>query len=259
MTTIKPVRNPSIKSDGLSKELSWLIDEKYGGRRCLRAFGDTLRLLFGVPLDYVMGKKDFLGFPIALTDRPLIPRNETEFWFERAISLIPTDREKPVRCLDLFSGSGCIGVALLKLIPNSHVTFADNDKKCIRQIEKNLALNNIPSHRYAVTRSDVWKNISGTFDCIFANPPYIPKTHRSGVAQDVLRFEPHGALFGGTDGLCYIKNFLAGTIARIHSGGILFFEFDERKKDAISELLDEVPSRKYELWKDQFGAWRTAV
>ncbi|HRZ30558.1 MAG TPA: hypothetical protein P5274_02745, partial [Candidatus Paceibacterota bacterium] len=129
----------------LTKEITWLKRDKYGreevqlrGVQKLDFENDLERLRQGEPIDYVIGWKDFLGCRIDLSYRSLIPREETELWVGEVIREIKDLEVKPpsgsklqlggftskCTCLDLFAGSGCIGLAILKHCPNVEVTFA---------------------------------------------------------------------------------------------------------------------------------------
>src|SRR3989339_1796772 len=118
------------KNSNLQREISWLLKEKYNGQLTNKAKKDIARLKNGQPLDYVIGFTDFLGCKIDLSKKPLIPRPETEFWVGQVIKEInkfypSTSSGQNLRILDMFSGSGCIGLAVLKNIKNSEVDFAD--------------------------------------------------------------------------------------------------------------------------------------
>jgi release factor glutamine methyltransferase len=244
------------------RDLAWLIRDKYPGLFSARTWRpmfrnlqkDASRLKKGEPLAYVIGWVPFLKAHIDLRFRPLIPRTETEYWVEKAIRELGS-RRGPVRVLDIFSGSGCIGIAILLAIPRAHVTFADTDPAAIRQIRLNLRLNKIPKGRYRVVRSDVFKNLRGKFDAIFANPPYIPAKRKLPVS--VTRFEPAQALFAGPDGLVLIRDLLKGVPVRLEEGGRMFLEFDSAQGRRIPVL-----ARKYGLktviHRDQFGRSRWA-
>src|SRR3989344_1821085 len=267
-----------MKQD-ISKQINWLLKEKYDGKMTARAKKDIERLKAGEPLDYVIGFTEFLGCKIDLSKKPLIPRVETEFWVEKSINNILTfsrmseyNKKNSIRILDMFSGSGCIGIAIMRHIENAQVVFADSQKNCIEQIKINLKINGL-SHRlirtnkpmiqkrYSVIKSDVFDGLnrkskivnleSTQFDYIFANPPYIPDYRsnssarlrailRNRVQKSVLKYEPKEALFGGKDGMDYIRKFLSEAKNFLKPGGKIYMEFDSHQKKKIEKLLKEL-------------------
>ena len=197
------------------------------------------------PLEYVKGFTEFLGCKIDLSKKPLIPRPETEFWVQNAIKDILTNSSLlgccNFRVLDIFAGSGCIGIAVLKHIKNSHVIFADIENRIVGQ---------------KVVKSDVFSNIKGKFDYIFANPPYIPTTRKNKVQKSVLEYEPKIALFAGADGMFFINKFLKDAQKYLNSGGMIFMEFDSPQKTKIDKLLKEYKYKSWQFHKDQYNKWR---
>ncbi len=249
------------------------MKEKYNGRPTEKFEKDVERLKAGEPLAYVIGFTEFLGCKIDLSKMPLIPRPETEFWVEKAIediknrlSLKLTIVKSNVGVLDMFAGSGCIGIAVLKNVRNVLCDFADKDKKCLEQIKINLKLN---YHKYngrriydngcKVIQSDVFSKIRGKYDYIFANPPYVARAKKNKVRQSVLKYEPGLALFGGGDGLFYIKKFLKGAKSHLNPGGKIYMEFDPAQKKEIEKLAKKYKYSKCELHKDQYGRFRYIV
>jgi len=283
----------------MEKEIKWLLKEKYNnnlpaGRQSQKQFDkDIKRLNNGEPLDYVIGFAEFLGCKIDLSKKPLIPRPETEFWVERAIAAVKEGNETQKRCLDLFSGSGCVGVAVLKntqvllcdpakrgqgTLSVPTVDFADNDKKAISQIKINCRINNIDKKRYKIIKSNVFSNIKRKpalsrvegYDFIFANPPYIPDYRknpsaklravlRNRIQKSVLKFEPKEALFAGDDGLFYIRKFLKDAKNHLNNNGVIFMEFSLEQKKDIEKLLKKYKYSNWKFKKDQYGKWRYVV
>jgi len=228
----------------MEKEIGWLLKEKYDNKPNKNFEKDVERLKAGEPVDYVIGFTEFLGCKIDLSKKPLIPRTETEFWVGEALKNVTAGK-----FLDIFSGSGCIGIAILHHVKNARVIFADK-------------------HQYFDSpnfiKSDVFSNIRGRYDYIFANPPYIPKTRKNKIQKSVLKFEPKMALFGGGDGLFYIKKFLKDANKYLNDGGVIFMEFDGStsspqalpQKKEIEKLIKKYKYKNYEFFKDQFGRWR---
>lgn len=199
------------------------------------------------PFEYVRGFTEFLGCKINLSKKPLIPRPETEFWVGEVIKSLTHSTRMParsgqnLRILDIFCGSGCIGLAILKHIKRAKVTFADKYKY-------------FDSPNFI--KSDVFSNIKGKFDYIFANPPYVAIKLKHKLQKSVLKFEPKQALFGGSDGLFYIKKFLKNAKQHLNPGGEIFIEFSPEQKPAIGKLLKNFNYTKWEFHKDQFNRWR---
>ncbi len=216
----------------MSKEKEWLLKEGKLTEKNLK------RLKNKEPIDYIIGYYDFLGCNIDLSFKPLIPRTETEYWVEKALKEIKGE------CLDIFSGSGCIGLAVLKNT-QSLVDFAD--KYFLKQIKHNLKVNDLKGK---VIKSDIFSNIKKKYDFILANPPYVPIGRK---LDKSLSFEPSKALFAGKDGLLFIRKFLKEVDNYLKKEGVFYLEFDSFQKKEIEKLLKDY---QYEFFKDQYGKWR---
>lgn len=262
-----------IKNKNLSQEITWLLNEKYKGIFTRKAEKDVERIREGEPVDYVIGYKKFLESKIDLRFKPLIPRDETEFWVERTIESLPK-KSKPYssRFLDIFAGSGCIGIAVLKHLPNSYCDFIDIDSNSLKQIRLNLKINRISPKRYRVIKSDIFSAIANNhlaktknrkskilYHYIFANPPYIDSGRRGAVQKSVLAHEPQTALFSKDIGLFYIKKLLQQAGRYLSKGGIIYMEFDPAQKEAIASILRGLGYKKFSFHRDQFGKWRFCI
>ena len=204
----------------------------------------------GIPEEYQKNYKYFLGSKIDLSFRPLIPRQETEYW----VSLILKEIKKGSKCLDLFSGSGCIGVSVLKNIENTFCDFWEIDKNLLKQIQINLE--GFEKERYNIIETDVFSNIKKRYDFILANPPYVALERIGEVGEDVLEYEPHLALFSGNKGMDCIIRLIKEAPNFLNEKGVLVIEHDESQKDDIEKLIKRNTYSKYEFCKDHFNEYR---
>jgi release factor glutamine methyltransferase len=139
---------------------------------------------------------------------------------------------------------------------------------CLKQAKINCRLNKIESKRYRIFQADVFKGKPASaksfgvakYDFILANPPYIPTTRKSEVGKSVLKYEPKQALFGGKDGMKYIKKFLSQAKKHLKPNGKIFMEFDYIQKKGIERLLKQYgynsPAGGWQFYKDQYGKYR---
>ncbi len=254
--------------NNFNQEIVWLLNEKYGGQLTDRAKKDITRLKKGEPVDYVIGYKKFLGCKIDLRYKPLIPRDETECWMSEAVRDMLSRAKKTegsppqnwrraaLRCLDMFAGSGCCGIAVLKNIPNSHCDFVDINDSCLKQIRLNLKINGIDKKRYRVIKSDIFEKLKAQYDLILANPPYVGLKEKNKVQKSVLNFESKNALFAKDNGLFFIKKFLQQAKDFLAENGVIYLEFGYNQKKEIEKLLKKFSYQNFEFKKDQFNTWR---
>lgn len=232
-----------------------LLQDKYNGRRSPEFNRDVIRLQKGEPLDYVIGWLPFLNCKINLSLKPFIPRPETEYWAEKAIAAIKSVRGR-TKIADIFSGSGCIGIAVLKNVKNTQVDFFELNKKLIKQIKINLQINKISVSRYRIFQGDAIKKLKSQYNFILANPPYIATKRKYRVQASVLKYEPQQALFAGAGGLFYIKKILKLAKSRLQPNGQLWLEFDFSQKKPIENLLKKLKYQKWNFYQDQYQRWR---
>lgn len=240
----------------MERDIEFLSRDKYKGRWRAEFLKDMARIKKGEPLDFVIGWTPFLKCKIDLRYRPLIPRPETEYWTELAVKKIKKGGD--VKVLDIFSGSGAIGVAVLKHCAGAKVDFGEYEPQLAKQIRLNIRLNAIRAKHGRVFRSDIFGRIKGKYHFILANPPYIPLSRKSRVHPSVVKYEKSSSLWGGKDGLRFIKRFLAEAKAHLLPGGEIWMEFDSSEVKPISILC-----RRYGYIfgpeRDQYGKWRYAI
>ena len=185
--------------------------------------------LTGKPLQYVLAETEFYGHPIHLTPDVLIPRFETELLADYALKKI----EKESSVLDLCTGSGCIAVAVAKE-KGAHVTASDISPAALAVAKDNAARNGV---EVTFVESNLFANLSGAFDVIVCNPPYIRTGDISQLERIVRDFEPKLALDGGADGLDFYRAIARDAAAHLKERGYLFLEvgFDQARE--VEQLL----------------------
>ncbi len=252
------------------KEVEWLLKEKYNGVQTPEFFADVERLKKAEPLAYVIGWIPFYGCKIDVSLHPMIPRPETEFWVERAVKELEVrmkeEGKEKLRLADTFSGSGCIGVALLKNLPNATVELSEYDPKLTEQLRINVKLNGIEEERGPCMQADALGGLTGTYDAIFANPPYIDPKAIPEMDASVINYEPHLSLFAGERGLDYVKLIINTGAQYLNDGGTFYIECDAHQKEWIEELLAEHTKSlskgtpwKHEFWFDQYDQVRFLI
>ena len=107
--------------------------------------------------------------------------------------------------------------------------------------------------------SDIFSGVQGTYDYIFANPPYVANKRRKNVQASVLQHEPKAALFAGEDGLKYIRKFLKEAKNHLNFKGKIYLEFDSSQKKEIEKLLLKFEYKTWEFSKDQYDKWRFVI
>ncbi|MEI6316764.1 MAG: HemK family protein methyltransferase [bacterium] len=242
----------------MTKEFEWLLKEKYNGVKSDQYLIDVARIEKGEPVDYVIGFSNFLGARIGLEYKPLIPRVETEYWVEKAIIKIKEKfGDAHIHVLDMFAGSGCVGIAVLTHIPNSRVDFADIDESMVVQIQKNLNENNIAKDRYKIFVSNIFEELDTPvkYDVILANPPYIDRARN--ITQDsVIAYEPHRALFAEKNGMQIIESFFNDIKSFLKSEYMVFVEHDDDQVGRIESILVSQGFENFLFQKDQYGLQR---
>jgi len=210
----------------------------------------------GTPLQHLIGEVSFFGLRFKVRRDALIPRTETEQLLDRTLRLIA--RDQPARCLDLGTGSGVIAVCLARYLPLASVTAVDISAEALELARENATLNGVVD-RVAFLESDWFANVSGHFDLIVSNPPYVETSAIEGLAVEVRDHEPHVALDGGKDGIEQIRELVAGAGAHLERGGRLLLEIGHGQGERVQRLLAEASFDDVAIERDLSGLERFAV
>ena len=183
------------------------------------------------PLAYQIGDQPFLGLTIHLDSHPLIPRPETEWWTDKLLTHVGRSTSD-IKFLDLCAGSGAIGCAALKMLPEAQVYFGEIDPAHEATILKNIRENHLDKSRAHIHIGDLFDALpaDATFDVIAVNPPYIPADRD--LPASVADYEPALALRAGSDGLAIIRRVAVSARRRLAENGVLWCECDSAHADA---------------------------
>lgn len=210
----------------------------------------TKRLQAFEPIQYIVGKTQFYGLEFQVNPHVLIPRPETEELVDWVLQESSEDK-KPLRILDIGTGSGCIAVTLAKHLSQSEVWAMDVSPEALEVARSNARLNQV---KVTLLHQNVLEldRLEGRFDVIVSNPPYVRESERSLMQDNVLQHEPPGALWVRDDNplIFYEKITSLATVA-LEPGGKLFFEINEALGAETSHLLTAA-SFEWELRKDLF-------
>ena len=205
---------------------------------CNKMEAGVARLLAGEPLAYVIGEWEFYGLPLYVTPDVLIPRDDSCAVAELAIHQGLFLNQNP-RILDLCCGSGCIGLAIASRVKDAKVTLADLSKEALVIARKNIQ-RNLLGGRVSCVQVDALAAppaFLGKFDMIVSNPPYITEAEMEQLPKSVRDYEPHMALFGGTDGLDFYRGITEHYASALKPGGFLCFEFGMGQGDGVCRIL----------------------
>ncbi|WP_225047088.1 peptide chain release factor N(5)-glutamine methyltransferase [Lacticaseibacillus kribbianus] len=190
---------------------------------------DVKRLLAGEPAQYIVGLAPFYGDLFVVSPAVLIPRFETE----ELVAWAAAEQQTARTGLDVGTGSGVIGLTLAAKLPAA-MTLSDVSAAALAVAEQNAQRLN---RRVTFVQSDLFAGITGKFDFIVANLPYIAHAEEPVMDASTKAFEPHLALFAEDDGLALFKRFVQGVAAHLNPGGTVYLEFGYHQRPALAALF----------------------
>ncbi len=213
----------------------------------------VMRLQNREPVQYILKQTEFYSLPFEVDENTLIPRPETE----ELVDWIISDYKNNVtgKVLDIGTGSGCIAVSLKKHLGAMEVLAIDISEKALVEIAKKNAKKNAVEVNFQL--GDILvkdgKNIK-KIDVIVSNPPYILESEKADMEENVLRYEPHQALFVPNNNPLLFYEAIADFAAeRLNKGGALYFEINRMFGKEIAEILEKKKFFDIEIRKDLSG------
>ncbi len=239
-----------------------------------------------VPLQYLIGKTEFMSLPFVVSPAVLIPRQDTEILVEKCIELIDqrsrsaqgqelntNSLESPdvtvkadrtfqykMKVLDMCTGSGCIAISIAHYCPESTCVACDISQDALRIASINSELNGV-QNRLELRLGDLFgalESESEQFDLIVSNPPYIETDVMSQLQAEVKDYEPQLALEGGLDGLDFYRRIIDTAPHYLNNGGYLAFEIGYNQGQRVSDLMKN-SFEHIEVYKDICGNDRVVI
>lgn len=205
------------------------------------------RRILREPLQYILGKCEFMGLEFKIDKRALIPRPETEILVESAINELKAIGNLCPKVFDLGTGSGCIAISIAKLFPQAMVWAGDISKDALGLAKENADLNNA---EVKFLHSDLFNGLKEEkFDIIISNPPYISTNDFCGLAKEIS-FEPALALKAGIDGLDFYRRIISQAATYLNDHGLLAFEVGINQSCLVEILLKKENFSDIRIIKD---------
>ncbi len=211
--------------------------------------GVLKRRIHGEPIQYILGKTEFMGLEFKVTPDVFIPRPETEILVEKVLETVtrptlwcgcPESQVTSLKIMDIGTGSGNIAVSLAKFLPEAKICATDISDTAIEIARTNSQLNRVES-RIRFIQADLFTTYElqlMTYDIIVSNPPYI-STAEIDVLQPEIKYEPYTALDGGKDGLDFYRRIIDKAPSYLKKGGFLIMEMGFNQKGAIKNIFQK--------------------
>ena len=241
--------SPQLFSNSFSEQLSQENEEKYFSLIEKHIKED-------VPLSHLVGFEYFYDRKYKVTKDVLSPRMETEELIYKVIEYVKASNKNKFKILDLCTGSGIIAITLKKELDQVLVDVIASD---ISEEAIEVAKENAQSHNATIKfiKSDIFNDIDDKFDIIVSNPPYIDHKDEVTMQDNVLKYDPHLALFAEEEGMYFYRKIIEQVNDYLNENGVIFFEIGYDQKDKIIKLAD-MNGYSAEVYKDINGRDRMA-
>ena len=199
-----------------------------------------------IPLQHITGYQEFMGLRFKVTPDVLIPRQDTETLVEEVLKNL----HDGMRILDLCTGSGCILLSLLRYSNDCVGVGADLSRKALAVAEENAGSLGLTAE---FVQGDLFEPVTGKFEIIVSNPPYIPSNVIPTLMEEVREHDPLMALDGKEDGLYFYREITGKASEYLYPGGMLFLEIGCEQAGAVTELMKNAGYRDVTVCKDLAG------
>ena len=204
----------------------------------------------------ITGRREFWGLDFIVTPATLVPRPETELIVEEALKIIPGGSSAGI--VDVGTGTGCLAISIAVERPRTRAVATDISRDALLVARRNAAAHGV-ANRVHFVQADLGLGVAMRADLIVSNPPYVRDEAAALIQKDVVRYEPHTALFGGPDGMTVIRRLLGWAPPILSREGRLVLEFGYGQEDDVRHAAEEAGWRVDRLVHDLQGIARTIV
>jgi release factor glutamine methyltransferase len=210
------------------------------------------------PVAQILGRREFWGRDFGVTRDVLTPRPETELVVEEVLARLGA-ADASRRVVDVGTGSGILAITLALEWPSARVVATDISEAALAVAARNAQALDV-AERVGFVLADLLDGLSGPFDLVVSNPPYVPAGAEAVLARDVREYEPAVALYGGADGFDLIRNLLSQAARVLVPGGLLIHEFGAGQEERMRAAAAGEPRLRLEAIRDDLqGIPRVAV
>lgn len=209
------------------------------------------------PLAYLIGEKEFYGRSFSVGPGVLIPRADTEILVEEVLRRLKVDEN--LCGIEVGAGSGAVSISLLCERERLKMTATDIEQVPVRVSMENAKRYGV-TDRFKIKHSSLFDEVEeGEYDFIVSNPPYIGEAEMEDLMEDVVRYEPHSALFGGPDGLDFYREIVDRGRSYLKEGGFFAFEIGYAQADQVGEICRKRGYLQIEVINDLAGKNRVVI
>jgi release factor glutamine methyltransferase len=260
LLTGKDIENPKLDSEYIISHVLRMSRLELNLHQEDEVAGNDLSLIQSMisrrgknePLQYILGETNFYGLTLKVNEHVLIPRPETELLVEKIVKENPEVDE----ILEIGTGSGAIAIVLAANIKNAKIKAVDISNEALQIARENAAKNKVNIH---FCFSDVFENVTGKYDLIVSNPPYISNKEYQYLSREIRKYEPSIALLADDNGLAFYKKILCSAKDYLTKKGKIYFEIGYNLSESIKKVAKENGFRNIETVKDLNGFDRMMV